>query len=129
MIIIAREQRAKWYASRTIIPHPVISAPRYVRLIKSPRLIGVHPYIRMRIIKFTGAINLAAVVRCNCTFASRGIKFRRSPAWNLSRWRNSPGIDDLCETGTRRWSIRTFFFSSSGGYLLRNVHTQNAGFV
>jgi len=57
----SRERYAKWYASHTIIPHPVISAPRYVRLIKSSQLI--HPYIWMRIIKFTDAMNLPAVVR------------------------------------------------------------------
>jgi len=33
--ISAGEQRAKCYASRTVIPHPVISALHYVRLIKS----------------------------------------------------------------------------------------------
>lgn len=32
---------------------------RYIKLIKSPRLIGVHPYIRMPVIKFTGPINCA----------------------------------------------------------------------
>jgi len=53
--ISAGEQRAKCYASRTVIPHPVISALHYVRLIKSDpppppplplQLIGAHPYVR-----------------------------------------------------------------------------------
>lgn len=51
-----RKRRAKRYVAFCAII-PVISAPRYIRLIKSPRLIGVHPYIRIGIIKFTGAIN------------------------------------------------------------------------
>jgi len=62
----AGEQRAKCYASRMIIPHPVISALHYVRLIKSnPTLpppavainwrLSIRP--EMRATKLIGAIN------------------------------------------------------------------------
>jgi len=124
--LASREQRAKWYASHTITPHPVISAPLYVRLIKSPRLIGVHPYIRMRtIIKFTGTINLAAVVRVIARYSSRnkvssiaGVEFNalRKLIQNGDRLRD-----------TRDNLSRLSFILSE--HLLRNVYTQMRGFM
>lgn len=57
-------QRAKWvYVAHNTPTSGYFRAPRYIKLIKSSRLIGVHPYIQIRIIKCSGAINCLAVVR------------------------------------------------------------------